>query len=99
MKRSKPSMTRKVSHYTSSIPYKTIRSCTLISELGLDMHSIFCCLESGGLFNEAPLGLVHAKSPGDSVEIVLFLKANSIVNKHPITQLSRFIYTVCVDDT
>lgn len=78
-----------VNHHTSSIPYKTPLLLYSYFWAGLDMHSIFCCLGSWGWVNEAPLGLFHVKSSSDSADIVLFLKASPIVNRHPITQLGR----------
>lgn len=77
-------------------PIKPLCSCTLYFWAGLDMHSIFCSLGSWGWVNEAPLGLFHVKSSSDSADIVLYLKASPIVNKHPITQLGRHTDTGCI---
>lgn len=62
------------------------------------MHSIFCCLESWGLFNETPLRLFHVKSFSDSPEIVLILKESPTVIKHPIAQLNGLMDNFYLDE-
>lgn len=62
------------------------------------MHSIFCCLESGGLFNETPLRLFHVKSFSGSPEIVLILKESPTIIKHPVTQLNRLMDNLYLDE-